>query len=77
MRPPGGGTALGSALQVARSLVCVPCRVQPLLRWPRSLGIHSTRKYEAEFNTMREDMDALGIGASFTPLKPYDKWGPY
>ena len=34
-------------------------------------------EYEAEFNTMREDMDALGIGASFTPLKPYDKWGPY
>ena len=34
-------------------------------------------KYEAKFNTMREDMDALGIGASCTPLKPYDKWGPY
>ena len=34
-------------------------------------------EYEAEFNTMREDMDALGIGASFKPLKPYDKWGRY
>ena len=34
-------------------------------------------EYEAEFNTLREDMDALGIGASCTPLKPYDKWGPY
>ena len=34
-------------------------------------------EYEAEFNKMREDMDALGIGASFKPLKPYDKWGRY
>ena len=39
--------------------------------------VRGFEEYEAEFNTMREDMDALGIGASFTPLKPYDKWGPY
>ena len=25
-------------------------------------------EYEAEFNTLREDMDALGLGASFKPL---------
>ena len=34
-------------------------------------------EYEAEFNTLREDMDALGIGASFKPLIPYENWGRY
>ena len=29
-------------------------------------------EYEAEFNTLREDMDALGIGASFKPLISYE-----
>ena len=34
-------------------------------------------KYEAEFNTQREEMDALGIGASFKPLISYENWGRY
>ena len=34
-------------------------------------------EYEAEFNTLREEMDALGIGASFKPLIPYENWGRY
>ena len=34
-------------------------------------------EYEAEFNTLREDMDALGLGASFKPLIPYENWGRY
>ena len=34
-------------------------------------------EYEAEFNTLREEMDALGIGASFKPLIPYENWGWY
>ena len=31
-------------------------------------------EYEAEFNTLREEMDALGIGASFKPLMAYEYW---
>ena len=34
-------------------------------------------EYEAEFNTLREDMDALGIGASFKPLISYENWSRY
>ena len=34
-------------------------------------------EYDAEFNTLREEMDALGIGASFKPLIPYENWGRY
>ena len=34
-------------------------------------------EYDAEFNTMREEMDASGIGASFKPLIPYENWGRY
>ena len=31
-------------------------------------------EYDAEFNTMREEMDASGIGASFKPLMAYEYW---
>ena len=31
-------------------------------------------EYDAEFNTMREEMDASGIGASFKPLMAYEDW---
>ena len=31
-------------------------------------------EYDAEFNTLREEMDALGIGASFKPLMAYEDW---
>ena len=34
-------------------------------------------EYEAEFNTQREEMDALGIGASFKPLISYENWSRY
>ena len=76
MRPPGG-TALDSALPVVR---VTRLRVEPRSTAPPMASVARNplyEKYEAEFNTLREDMDALGIGASCTPLKPYDKWGPY
>ena len=31
-------------------------------------------EYDAEFNTLREEMDALGIGASFKTLMAYEYW---
>ena len=34
-------------------------------------------EYKAEFNTLREEMDALRIGASFKPLMAYENWVRY
>ena len=76
MRPPGG-TALDSALPVVR---VTRLRVEPRSTAPPMASDDwnpQYEEYEAEFNTLREDMDALGLGASFKPLIPYENWGRY